>query len=128
MSSSIKLTFTKEELLAALESKRATYEALDKAALAQHKKEEVAYLAKFKQSCRDALKWTYEEAKSHRFEVNRKSYDHGPSCPHSKVSQLDRVIASVRLSPKRTMTVSPDGNNSDVYRALTLDVEPKGMC
>lgn len=138
----IPLTFKKPELVARLEALLPAARKIDKQATAEHKKVEQDYLRRFREQCRVALKWSYEELKKQGFEVtvlseSRSKYSgkyyeaDRPSCPLSRVSDLERVIAQVRAIPdsQKLITVTHRGKYHDVWLELTRDMpEAKGLC
>lgn len=129
---------TKAEIIAKLEEQRPAAEAADKATVAAHRKEEAEYLKAFRQALREAMKWTYEEAKKREFSAyvenennSWRSRRKAPSCPVLRVADLDRAIAMAsRLSDhQKRFVISGNGMYSEIYRALTDNIpEAKGVC
>lgn len=94
---------TRETLLAALESQLAVAVAYDTKRVAEHKREEKAYLTFFRARCREALKLDYTEAKARGFLVVPGRYDTDPNgyetplvqkpvCPSSQAEVVRRAI------------------------------------
>src|SRR5688572_16632051 len=93
------LRFTREQLIDALEGRRAWAEQYDAKKLAGHRADEKAYLAEFRRACREAAKWDYETIKQNHGEVklrDKKDWRWGPpSCPSMTVAELDRSLSVV---------------------------------
>lgn len=89
-------SFSKQGLLDALEARRAWAVALDKKLIAKHAAAEKKSLVEFREKCRAALKWTYEEMKvktgygNRLFELPRR-----PDCPRSAASMLEHALLEV---------------------------------
>lgn len=136
------LTFKRDDLIAALEARRAWAERTDKERLAAHKQAEKEYLRAFKAAVKDAAKkvagWTYEEAKAAGFDPRPKAtWRRGnwvdmdkPSCPASRVAKLDRELVYLRASRQQTFRISSNGQWSTVLFLLTHDDDaaPAEMC
>ena len=126
------LRFARDELIEALEGRREWAERLDAEHLAEHQRAEKAFLAKFRASCREAVKWDYQTAKEHYFQVMEGVGRYGsgqPNCPSSLVAKLDRNLSVVRASRQKTFQVSDGGAWSSVYYLLTHDETIKAeMC
>ena len=112
------LRFTKDQLIEALEARREWAQQLDAANLAKHQAEEKAALAKFRQECKEALKWDYQTAKSNWFRVGKVDRPH---CPSSLVASLDRHLNQVKASYQTRYTISESGGWSQVHHLLTHD-------
>ena len=123
------LRFKREELIEALEGRRAWAEEIDARNLAEHQKAEKEYLAKFKAACREAAKWDYATAKRHHFEVmDDNSWDR-PRCPQSIVAKLDANLNTVKASYQSRYTIADGGGWSQVFYLLTHDETIKAeMC
>ena len=120
------LRFTKDQLIEALEARREWARRIDADNLANHQKEEKAALAKFKQGCRDALKWDYQTAKENWFQVERVNR---PRCPNSLEANLDRQLSQVKASCQIRYTINDRGSWSEVHHLLTHDETIKAeMC
>lgn len=120
------LRMTREQLIEALEERRPWAEQLDARNLAEHQRAEADFLKQFRAACREAAKWTYEEAKEHGFNVGLNgNSSSAPSCPRSVSAQLDAAIrwAAIRWAraDKRVrVTLRPD-NSGSVHWLLTHD-------
>lgn len=136
---SIPFNMKREDLLAKLEALLPEAERHDKEAQAQHKLDEKAYLVKFRQACREAVKWSYDEAKKQYFAVNvydgtrdrygRRNEVDRPTCPISRVQRLTGCIESVRISTMQRFVISHDGKYRNIHRELTAGIkEAKDMC
>lgn len=125
----IPLTYTKDELLAALAERRKAAEKVDAKALAEHKKAERKHLAEFKARCREGLKWDYETLKEKGTHGLFRGLHHAPRCPRSQVSVIDSLIAMVKKVNQPRFTISANGRWHQIYAVLTEDVpEVTGLC
>ena len=118
------LRFTKDQLIEALEARRPWAERTDQERLAAHQKAERQYLTDFRAACRDASKWTYEQAKANYFEVRKRGrFDYGskPSCPESRVAQIDRWLNIIRASRQSKFIIGERGGYAKVFHLLTHD-------
>lgn len=94
----MRLHFTKERLLEALEARRPWAKQLDKKQTAAHKAAERNVLQVFRARARASLKWNYEELRANGFEVGASWNERANRCPSSVVQELDQIIASIRLA------------------------------
>ncbi len=135
------MRFKREDLIAKLEALRPALKAKDAAALKQHKLDEADYLKRFREACRVALKWNYDEVKrayghlpvrqvqTRRFDGRMTTTSGAPSCPSSLVNDLDRTLAVLKASSQTRYTVQPTGSNSRAYKLLTHDApDAQGLC
>lgn len=112
--------FSKEQLLAALEARRPWATALDKKQMRDHAAAEKATLAKFKERCREALKWDYDTFKKNGYEIEVRWSDR-PECPSPVLQTLDSVIKFVTQDGRKRYTVTPKGPLSKAHYLLTYD-------
>jgi hypothetical protein len=122
----------KADLIAALAAKRPVVQALDAKALAAHKAEEKAYYDAFRAACREAAKWSLEEAKKNNFvllDPDGCRFSRGPACPRSMEGRLDRIIGILGASNQERYSISDDGHWSDVWKVLTIEAATeKAVC
>lgn len=127
------LKFKKEQLEAALESRRPWAQRLDKKRKAQHAREEAKYMLKFKEALEKALAWDYEKAKKEAFRTGLPSYDRDrPQCPQGVEYALDKHIAYVAMDGREKYVLSPasprrynDLDTTEIYWLLTHDENAK---
>lgn len=128
MSDDITLTFTKEALLERLRSMKPELEKADAKNKAKHERAEQAFLAAFKKSLHDALKWDYVKAKAMRFSPEFKSYNN-PSCPYSLAEACARYVDLVERSNMKRWVIKSGGQYNRLYELLTYDVKKlKAVC
>lgn len=128
-SDDITMTFKKDDLLAKLRALRPALVKADVKAEAQHKKDEVAFMAKFKAALKVAAKWDYTQAKNNHFSLTGfRSYDR-PECPTKLADRLDRVISQVETSPMQRWVITPGGKYERIHQLLTIEAkQPKVVC
>lgn len=135
----IELTYTKAELLEALDHRRLLAVEQDAAALAEHQRQEKQCLANFRRACREALKWDYDTAKGSDFNPARLMEDsfegrygrfvNSPSCPPSIVSKIDSLVAMIEKLRQDRFVLSRGGKWAVAYSLLTDDVpQITGLC
>lgn len=115
---------SKADLIAALEARRPWAEALDKTNMAEHQKAEQAYLKKFRDACREAIKWDYKTAQDNYFapmDALRYRRDTGPTCPRSAVARLDRILNVIKATRQERFVISASGCWGDAHWVLTYD-------
>jgi hypothetical protein len=131
MSLNLPLVFKTEDLIARLKAKLPAAKKKDERAMVAHRKAEQAFLDKFKQGCRDALKWDYGTAKNAGFSpIGGRSYHYGPSCPQSEEERLKRMISLVEHSAQKRFTLTSSGKYSLIYQEMTKDIPAQkgAMC
>lgn len=109
------LSFSKKNLLAALESRRAWAVAFDKKQKIEHKKAEQAALKKYRAELRKALKQTYAQAKK---AWRGPGIDH-LECPKSMVTVLDDSLSIINLDGRARYTITDTGHFKHVHYLLT---------
>jgi hypothetical protein len=129
----ITLTYSRSELLARLSDVREAAVKRDEKELAKHEKAEAAFFKRFQKALKEAQDWDYEAAKANLFEVAVKNdrgwSDHGPTCPRSEASVVDRMVGLISKTSQERFSISPDGKWRDVYNVLTADVpDTDGLC
>lgn len=115
----------KESFIAALEARRPFLHQLDKARSAAHKVAEKEYLEQFREECKAAAKWTYQEAQKHDFNLPN-AYQmkrSAPSCPIAQVPRLEEVLKTLRLTSQKQFTVDRDNIWASAHYILTFDPE-----
>lgn len=117
------LTFTRDQLIEALEGRRKWAEDYDRRNLAAHEKAEKDYLRRFRERCREMAKWSYDDIKKDtRYGSPRVDVGDRPSCPRSAVAALDRELNVVRASRQHRFSVSGGSTNwSGIFWLLTHD-------
>jgi hypothetical protein len=121
----------KPALIARLEEQRREAVAYDKAALAVHREAEAAYLAKFRDKCREAVKWDYATVKdAASFRGVCIDVDERPSCPAGMTTRIDRAVRQVELSQTSRYTLNPTGVHANLYALVTWtpDPAPADLC
>jgi hypothetical protein len=118
---------TKEDLLTALENRRAILTQYDKRRLWEHQIAEREHLKRFREKLREALKWDYATAKKEWWQVSR---DSAPSCPPSLIAKLDKTILRLSVSEQQRFVMQDGGQWSEVYHLLTVDLDaaPAEVC
>lgn len=131
----MKLKFnSKEALIEALESKRSICEQKDDEAIISHKLAEKQFLADFRDACRKAAKWTYEEAVEHSFDLGFEGWGkrNRPSCPVPLVEELDKALFMLNTTQQKAFTISDDYTytlEGKIFKLLTVDApEVKAVC
>lgn len=128
------LRFKKEQLEAALESRRDWARKLDAKNRKKHVVDEKAYLERFRSKLKAALKWDYEQAKANRFEVELGYHEQRqkPKCPEGVEAALDKYIAQVAMDGRERYVLSPHSpkrwdafDTSELYWLLTHDESAK---
>jgi hypothetical protein len=125
------LSYSREALIDALESRRQWAKAYDKKQAAQHKKEEAAYLAKFREACRTACQWNYATARDKGFSIPGDFGRFGtrPKCPRVALKLLDATLNRIRLDGRKRYSVEPSNHMSEAYWLLTHDENtPPDLC
>ena len=123
------IKFTKkEDLIAALEEKRAVMQDYDRGITAEHRQAEKNWMKQFRSLLTEARKWDYEQATTQRGRGNplmRHFYD-VPACPQLMEPQLDRLIAQLGKSRQQVFNISTGRGSrwSDVYNLLMFDPDP----
>lgn len=130
----LKLTLTREELIDALKARLPWAREFDKRAKVAHREAERAFLAKWRDMCRAAGKWTYEEAKAHKFEVGGYDFRNSrPACPAPVMPLIRTVLGQLAISNQKTFTLAPaTGGVRNTHWLLTHDealaAELKATC
>jgi hypothetical protein len=131
MSGNIAMTYKKDALLEALNALLPIARKQDAEAVKKHKADEKVFLQKFREACREALKWDYETAKNMHFSFRREafsSYDR-PTCPRRREDTVQRAIDLVTRSPAEKFRIHDSGQYAFIYRVLTEDVkQEKAVC
>lgn len=119
----------KQDFIDALTERRGIWAKWDAAQLAQHKQDEKAALAKFREDCRAAVKLSYRElmgeADEYGYHRNRHRlrsvHLEAPSCPVPEVRYLDNILAGLEATRQQQFTVTRNGQWSKAYTFLTKD-------
>ena len=124
------LSYSKDQLLAALRARRAYLTSRDKRELAEHKAAEKKALAEFRAKCREALKVDYATAK--------RVYNGGwnsealkikaPNCPRLSVPMLERAIEQIERDGRKCYAVNEHGSMSTIHFLLTCDDRKPEAC
>lgn len=127
----------RDDLLAKLREMLPAAEKADAVTLKKHERDEAAHLKRFKEACREALKWDYETAKAHRFEAKvtkpnsygGRSDVYAPHCPTARVDIINRAIAEVEMSTLQRFVITETGKYRSIYQILTAGLLPlKAVC
>lgn len=118
---SMPIRFTKRaDFIAALEARRPWAVASDKQTTARHKADEKAALESFRTRCRDMAKVSYADLKA---TTNRRGYVSveftAPTCPDSRVTKLDKALASLAVTKQEVFTVDTPGPWQTAHFLLT---------
>lgn len=119
-----KIVMEREQAIAALERRRTWAQRLDVKNINTHGRAEQTTLNDFKKRCRAALKWTYEQLREHRFEIEV-PYGGRPDCPALVETQLDEQLAILKLDTRKTLTITEDNENLQIFWLLTYDERAK---
>lgn len=123
----MKISMTREALLARLNDRLAVAKREDERIKKQHAGDEKKSLAAFRDKLREAMKWDYVKLKAARFEL-RLEYEDRPRCPQSEAAKIAGCIKSVEYDTRKR----PFRIDADLFSAinyLPLDERPKpDMC
>ena len=121
------MRFTKEQLIATLEAMRSAVAAADAEVAAKHHADELTYLETWRARLQEALTWDYETAKKHSFNIKGNSF--APSCPVSRMSQLNYWLHNVKISEQKRYAISSSGAYSRLHKLLMFEApKPQAIC
>jgi len=129
------MRFSKQQLIDALEAKRATLAKIDKAEHKAHQVKERAALRAYQRDARKALRFTYAQLRGMErswrpiSEGGAKLEWNAPSCPVSLVARLVRTLATIKTSMQSRYTVDESGCNRATFALLMAGAPaPKSTC
>jgi len=132
MTINVTLDMTREQIVERLNSQRKLAVKRDAEVAKAHKVEEQEYLKAFRESLKQAAKWTYEEAKHQEWSPltlstkYRESWRRGqPECPVAMVPKFDQFLRQFELINQQTFTIHA-GNTKwgQLHRLLTWSPDP----
>jgi hypothetical protein len=119
-------SFKKQALLEALEARRPWAAELDRKQTQLHKAAEKEALNHFRSKCREAVKWSYDEAKKQTMYTRAgRDWFEPPSCPTSIVQMLDAALEEIRRDGRQRYQISHRGGFHRIHYLLSYDENAK---
>lgn len=141
---SMPITFAnREDFIAALEATRPYWESVDAKTTAEHKRDEERAFRQFHKDLESMLGVSYEDMKARvawnedqagRWDEATDTYVpkkpvgatfKAPTCPISKVGELDRVLARLATTQQKSFKVEYRGTFGEAYALLTGEADAK---
>lgn len=117
----MQITMKREDLIEKLKQQISLAEVEDNRIAKVHKADEHKALSKFRAKCREAMKWTYEEAKIGNYTTRTISLD-PPSCPVRYATRIKVILRLIEMSYSPRFSVR---EGSDIHAAVSWVPESK---
>lgn len=129
----LKITMSREDLIAALKARLPWAREFDAREKAAYKAAQKEHLEKFRRELRNALKWSYAEASKHGFNVDKYELRRTrPSCPEPVTPAIKYALEQLKVSNQKSFTLSPEPGRRNLHWMLTHDetiaAEMKAVC
>lgn len=111
----MQITMKRADLIEKLKQQIAHAQAEDDRVAKAHKVDEHKALSEFRAKCREAMKWTYEEAKIGKYETRTIRLD-PPSCPVRYATRIKAILRLIEMSHSPRFSVR---EGSDIHAAVS---------